>query len=678
MPTLCDSGLVLLASPIDYPVPSATLALYVQFVPHSLSPEVYRLGGIISLMLKFVNRLIQKLALARRGAPIWKIWQMAKTGEIERAAAACELLPEPQRWSLLTAMAGHFAEVKDGPRFDCVWPLVLKHAGQAANCGDIPDAALARCAAFRPACLVEVARIAADRAMGAFAILARRAPVEAVAAVFEAVESARLNVPLSDALIWPAARLGRADLVMSCVRLIRDAFSGQHWNGSTYVIEPKERRDALRSRVVQGLVHHRRFEEALTILTTFEDDAQRVSNAVSVYVEMGESLKALEVLREFDAEPCILIFSELSNALGGLGEVNGVLEVADIAQRYHGRSFAADVLKNGCDSALKKDHVSAVAAVLDRISPSRLRKKIEEQLARAGNRSEPKTLRGRVSSWVEQHPSKMAEVIARIRDEMSSARPADRIFLLIGLLRAQAKAGLSSEARQTLAQVEESLRAISRRALRIEATQEAAAALIAMGERGEALRIMDAMPDAVGLSDKDEIREFVGGFVAACAALNAKHHLLHLSKEERDDTGFGLFIEEAMTWQAADSVEVEQLVARARKTNDFYDVIETLRAFRKFSQASAVLRHAPNPRMVVDERSSLLEEAADFGQYNVVLEILATIESPVPGAHPRGTDARDLLRSYVFRSAYGIPGGMLEHLIHALSESLDSAVYDFS
>ncbi len=629
-------------------------------------------------MPNFVTKLIRKLALLRRESPVLKIWQMAKTGEIERAAAACELLPEPQRWSLLTAMTGHFAEVKDEPRFDRVWPLVLKHAGQAAKCGDIPNAALARCAAFRPECLVEMARIAPGYAKGAFAVLARRAPVEVVAAVFEAVESARLNVPLDGALSRPAARLGRADLAMSCVRLIRDAYTGQHWDGATYVVEPKERRDALRSGVVQGLIHHRRFEEALTILTTFEDDAQRVRDAVSVYVEMGEPLKALEVLRELDAEPCILIFSELSIALGGSGEVNGVLEVAGIAQKYHGRSFAADVLKDGCDYALKKGHLSAVTAVLDRISPPRLRKKIEEKLAQAGSRAEPKTLRGRVSSWVEQHPSKMLEVIARIRDAMSSARPADRIFLLIGLLRAQAKAGLSSEARQTLAQVEESLRAICGRALRIEATQKTAAALIAMGERGEALRIMDAMPDAIGLYDKDEMREFVGGFIGACAALNAQHHLMHFSEEEREGTGFGRFIEEVMTWQMADSVEVEKLVARARKTNDFYEVIETLRALRKFSEASAVLRHAPNPRMVVNERSSLPEEAADFGQYTVVFEILATIESPVPGEHPHGTSALDLLRSYSFRSAYGLPGGTLEHLIHALSESLDSAVYDFS
>lgn len=622
------------------------------------------------------SEMLLDYACTRRAAPVQQIWHAAKSGELDSAIGACELLSEPQRWSMLTAMAAHFAETKNATAFDRIWPLVMKRVNDAKPAGDLPNAALARCAAFRPASLVEIARLSSRRAESVFAILARRAPVDEVAAVFAAIENACIGLKLDDELIHPLARGGRSELAAACLPLIRSTVTLPRENSEPLIIEPKCRRDEIRSRTVQGLSHLRRYAEALAVLATYEDAEKKVAVAISLYVEMGNPLKALEAFRECK-EPVqmLTVFEELCEALGSTGEMEAVLEVASVAQRDCDRTFATELVHGAFQCAIKAGHVAGVSAVLDRLRPPSLRKKIEEQIARVSNKAEPKSLRGRVAVWLNGHVSQMPDVIARIEESLKGARPAECVFLLCALLRAQAKAGRSVDVGQTIVRLEEELRTTKSRALRIEGTQEAAAATVAVGRQREALRMLDAVCEALDDWDKDGVREFVRGFVEACAALNVKEHLVNLPKDERDESGCGLFIEDEITWQGARSDETDKLVARASKSGDFSTVIDMLRAQRNFAQAADVLRHAPVPRNV--DWSSLAEEAADFRQDAIVLDILATIGSPVPGEHPPGTRAMDLVQSYIFRSAHGLPGSTLDHLIHALAEPLDLADDEF-
>ncbi len=620
-----------------------------------------------------------RLAHTRRAAPIREIWKTATSErDLDRGLAACELLGEPNGGILLTAIAAFFAETKDAAAFDRVWPLAAESRPHAKARGELHHAALAQCAAFRPEVLAEIARF--DGAGAALQILARSAPAETVAAAFKALEDAGLDQDFEKALTGPLAFAGRVELAVACLPLIHQRIVEPRENLPDYIREPSLRCDFLRSNAVRGLTRQRRFDEALQFLASYENKRLQFSDTIDTYVKMGDLLKARDLIVEAKDDDCVMItaFEPLAYALGEAGEIEAVLDVADATASCHSKSSAAELTKDALECAIKAGHTSAVEAVLNRVNPPRIRKKLEEQIARVSKKTSPQSIRARAELWLKGSEARMPEAIRLLEQALSDAKPAERVFLLCALMRAHAKAGSDSDVQRLHAQVKDEVQSIKARARRIDATQQAAAALVAVGMRREALHIMDATGEALQLGDKQEMRDIVHGFVGACETLGVTQRLANLTEEERHETGFGMFIEDQLSWQQTTSDDLDKTIARAKASGDFHTTIDMLCAQQKYADAASVLRHAPKPRQFASEESRLVREAAERGQDAVVLDVLATIGSPIAGEHPPGTPADILLRSYLVRSAFGLSGGKLENLVHALAVPLDRDVRETS
>lgn len=619
--------------------------------------------------------LFLEICHTRRAAPISILWVDAKSGSLDRALEACALLCAPKRFTLLAALAAYFGNAKDGTSFDKVWSLLLRFASDAEVAGTLPDAALAQCVAYRPELIMELCRKFAGKWQSAFQILARVAPAETVAAAFSAVERSDLEVTLEQELNRPIAWGRRVELAHSCIPLITRTIRLPRGEDDWFVYEPSTRRDTLRSWAFQCLCQLQKFDEALQLLSTYEDVAEHAGRIASLHLQMGEPLKARDALVAAKVEQSITKYPRVCAALGIYGHVEAVLEVAEVSKRYFDRSFAARLVLEGCEQAIKHGYVDAVVAVLERVLPRRNREKLELLIGRAAKKAQPKSLRAQAATWVECTPQRMPEIIQRIQSALTEAKEKDRPFLLASLLRAQAKAKQKIDT--TLVEAFQAVACIKMRAPRLDATADVAAAMVSVGMRDSALRLMDTTGEALEMGDKEEAREFVRLFVDACVALGAAHLLSNLTREEIENTGFGMFIEEHLTWQGAHAGEVDKLVARAKKTGDFRDAWEILRAERKFAEAAAVVRHAPKDQNLANNVGTLLEEAAEFRQLAVVLDLLETIGRPEPGEHAAGTPSLVLIGSYCFRAEHGLPGGTLEHLIHVLAEPFDFASPEF-
>ena len=594
------------------------------------------------------------------------IWKSVQSGGIESALAGCERLHEPYRWTLLTAIAAHFAELGNISAFNQVWQCVVKNVVRLNDNEWLPNGTLARCAIFSPPSLVDIARSMPERAQRVFAIVARHAPDDAVAAVFAALEAASLGFCAENQMIRPLAFAGRFDLGMKCIPLIQHDVTFPRDDAEPYVLDAPFRRDDVRSRLMQGLIDNRRFKEATELLPTYETERQLANDSTDLHLAMGQPLKALEVLRNRKSAPNLLGTDALYVALAESGEIEALLDAARELEPLVAKSYGAECIREGCKFAIKAGHASAVAKVIERITPKQVRTKVEEMLALAKPVKESKSLRARATSLLEG--SSMPHAITQIQKMLADAPDKERVFLLISLARAQQKGGSQDEIARTLEEAESVLRAIKTRGVRIEATKELASTLVLVGREIDGFRVLDATAGALDFDEKDDFRDLACGFVEACTTLKVERNLQKLRTADFADSGVGMFVEEALTWDAAGSDEVEKLVARAGKLGDFGQVIDMLRATRRFAEAAGVLRHAPERQKC--HWDSLAGAAADHGRFQVALEIMNAANAPVPGEHPQGTPARELAKSYIFLSAYGLPGGGIENLLHVLDAAV--------